>query len=57
MNYEGDLFRMNPNGMEISHALDDYEDVTFVVSNCDDEEAAIQRVRELLDALCQDDNQ
>jgi len=51
MTREDDLYRVNPNGVEIRHGLDDYDDVTFLVSNCDSDETAIQRVRELLAIL------
>ena len=51
-----DLFQMHPNGVEISHGIDEFEDVTFLVLNCDEEKTAIQRVRELLVVLTQDES-
>lgn len=48
---KSDLFTMNPNGFDVSVDGDEYEDITFHVSNCEDEDTAVNCVWEFIRML------
>ena len=52
-----DLYPIRPNGVELAHGFDEFEDVTILVSNCESLLEARNRVIGFLTFICEGEGQ